>query len=84
MVNCTSNIDSRLSERFAYPSAWILELAEGVWIIEVGLYEPFRMCISIVDSSTYQCRFTNHSVVRSVNKIQIVFFPFFTSRLTTS
>ena len=32
------------------------------------------MCVSIVDSSTYQCDFSNHSVVRSVNKIQILSF----------
>ena len=28
-----------------------------------------RMRISIVDSSTYQCGFANHIVVRSLNKI---------------
>ena len=39
MVNRTSNIDSRLSEFFAYyPNAWILELAKGARIIEVRLY----------------------------------------------
>ena len=38
VVNHTSNIDSRLSELFAYLNAWILELAKGVRIIEVGLY----------------------------------------------
>ena len=38
VVNHTSNIDSRLSKLFAYPNACILELAKGVWIIEVGLY----------------------------------------------
>ena len=35
VVNRTSNIDSRLSELFAYLNASILELAKGVWIIEV-------------------------------------------------
>ena len=35
MVSCTSNIDSRLSELFAYPNAWIFELAKRVLIIEV-------------------------------------------------
>ena len=38
VVNRTLNIDSRLSELFAYPNTWSLELAKGVWIIEVGLY----------------------------------------------
>ena len=34
-VSRTSNSDSRLSELFAYPNTWILELAKGV---KVGLY----------------------------------------------
>ena len=34
MVNLISNVDSRLSELFAYSNAWILELVEGVRIIE--------------------------------------------------
>ena len=38
VVNRILNIDSRLSEHFAYPNASILELAKGVRIIEVGLY----------------------------------------------
>ena len=38
VVNRTSNMDSRLSKLFANPNAWILELAKGVRIIEVGLY----------------------------------------------
>ena len=37
VVNRTSNMDSGLSKLFAYPNAWILELAKGVRIIEVGL-----------------------------------------------
>ena len=39
VVSHTSNIDSPLSELFAYLNAWILELAKWVWIIEVGLYQ---------------------------------------------
>ena len=38
MVNCTSNIDSELSELLAFPNTSILELAKGVQIMEVGLY----------------------------------------------
>ena len=34
------------------------------------------MCASIVDNSTYQCGFANHSVVGSENKIQILYFLF--------
>ena len=37
VVNSTSNVDS-IIRTFAYLNAWILELAKGVWIIEVGLY----------------------------------------------
>ena len=37
VVNRTSNMDPRLSKLFANPNAWILELAKGVRIIEVGL-----------------------------------------------
>ena len=36
VVNHTSNIDSIIT----YPNAWILELAKGVQIIEVGLQQP--------------------------------------------
>ena len=36
LVNRTSNIDSQLSEVFANTNGWILELAKGVRIIEVG------------------------------------------------
>ena len=43
MVSHTSNINSQLSEVVAYPDAWILELAKGVWIIEVGLYSEFAI-----------------------------------------
>ena len=40
-------------------------------------YEPFRMCTSIVDSSTCQWGFGDHSVVISINKIQVLsFFSF--------
>ena len=38
--------------------------------------ETFRMCVSIVDTNTCQCGFAklNHSVVESVNKVQIVIY----------
>ena len=42
VVSSTSNIDSQLSELFAYPNTWILELAKGVQIIEVGLYNTIQ------------------------------------------
>ena len=44
MVNRTSNVDSRLSKLLAYLNAWILELAKGVQIIEVGPYFIGHAC----------------------------------------
>ena len=53
---------------YNYTSCYSLFCYRLVWIYQ---YEPFRMYISIEDSSTCQCGFVDHSVITSVNKIQI-------------
>ena len=47
-------------------------------MVKIYQYDAFQMCVNIVGSSICQCGFANHSVVESVNKIQILsFFTFF-------
>ena len=53
VVSRTLNIDSRLSELFTYRNAWILELAKGVQIIEVGLYTCNRLYTLLLRTKKY-------------------------------
>ena len=49
VVNRSLIIDSQLSKLFAYPNVWIVELAKGVRIIEVGLHIVTR-CFHLKDT----------------------------------
>ena len=61
LVNRTSNIDSQLSELFANSNAWILELAKGVQIIEVGHVYTSAYIMYLHMCNTMTCTHSLHT-----------------------